>query len=56
MISIEEQNLIGMRVSDKGEVIFFNVQSGAELHRVALPLPAGVSVASIGKDQPARRL
>ncbi|EPN60760.1 phosphate ABC transporter permease, partial [Pseudomonas syringae pv. actinidiae ICMP 18807] len=52
MISIEEQNLIGMRVSDKGEVIFFNVQSGAELHRVALPLPAGVSVASIGKDQP----
>lgn len=52
MISIEEQNLIGMRVSDKGEVIFFNVQSGAELHRVALPLPAGVSVASIGKYQP----
>lgn len=52
MIAIEEQNQIGMRISDKGEVIFFNVKDGAELHKVALPLPAGVSVASIGKDQP----
>ncbi|WP_053931748.1 MULTISPECIES: ABC transporter permease subunit [Pseudomonas syringae group] len=52
LITIEEQNLIGMRISDKGEVIFFNIKDGTELHRVALPLPAGVSVASIGKDQP----
>ncbi|MCD5995377.1 ABC transporter permease subunit [Pseudomonas sp. CDFA 602] len=52
MISIEEQNQIGMRISDKGEVIFFNVQDGALLHRVALPLPAGARVVSIGKDQP----
>lgn len=52
LITIEEQNLIGMRISDKGEVIFFNIQDGTELHRVALPLPPGVSVASIGKDQP----
>ncbi|WP_024644658.1 ABC transporter permease subunit [Pseudomonas syringae] len=52
MITIEEQNLIGMRISDKGEVIFFNIRDGAELQRIALPLPPGVSVASIGKDQP----
>ncbi|KPY18421.1 Phosphate ABC transporter permease [Pseudomonas coronafaciens pv. porri] len=52
LITIEEQNLIGMRISDKGEVVFFNIKDGTELHRVALPLPAGVSVASIGKDQP----
>ncbi|MBM0141130.1 ABC transporter permease subunit [Pseudomonas cannabina] len=52
MITIEEQNLIGMRISDKGEVIFFNIKDGAELQRIALPLPPGVSVASIGKDQP----
>ncbi|MEX5573098.1 MULTISPECIES: ABC transporter permease subunit [Pseudomonas] len=52
MISIEEQNQIGMRVSDKGEVIFFDIREGSELQRISLPLPAGVSVASIGKDQP----
>ncbi|WP_183142132.1 ABC transporter permease subunit [Pseudomonas cichorii] len=52
MISIEEQNQIGMRISDKGEVIFFDIKAGNELQRLQLPLPAGVSVASIGKDQP----
>ncbi|SDX19423.1 phosphate transport system permease protein [Pseudomonas syringae] len=52
MITIEEQNLIGMRISDRGEVIFFNIKDGTELQRIALPLPPGVSVASIGKDQP----
>ena len=52
MITIEEQNQIGMRVSDKGEVIFFDIKEGSELQRISLPLPAGVSVASIGKDQP----
>ncbi|WP_183136074.1 ABC transporter permease subunit [Pseudomonas viridiflava] len=52
MITIEEQNQIGMRISDKGEVIFFDIRNGAELQRVALPIPAGASVVSIGKDQP----
>ncbi|GFM71578.1 phosphate ABC transporter permease [Pseudomonas cichorii] len=52
MITIEEQNQIGMRISDKGEVIFFDIKEGSELQRISLPLPAGVSVASIGKDQP----
>ncbi len=52
MLSIEEQNQVGMRISDLGEAVFFNAQTGAELQRVSLPLPAGVTVASIGKDQP----
>ncbi|GFM88669.1 phosphate ABC transporter permease [Pseudomonas cichorii] len=52
MIAIEEQNQIGMRVSDKGEVIFFDIKDGSELQRIGLPLPAGVTVSSIGKDQP----
>ncbi len=39
MITIEEQNQIGMRISDKGEVVFFNIDDGAELQRIALPLP-----------------
>lgn len=52
MLSIEEQNQVGMRISDKGEAIFFSIQDGAELKRISLPLPEGVSVASIGEDQP----
>jgi len=52
MISIEEQNQVGLRVSDKGQALFFNAKTGAELSRVSLPLPAGVSVTSLGEDQP----
>ncbi|WP_175653058.1 ABC transporter permease subunit [Pseudomonas sp. Marseille-P9899] len=52
MIALEEQNLVGMRVSDKGQALFFDTKTGAELKRVDLPLPAGVQVTSIGSDQP----
>lgn len=56
LLTLEEQNQVGMRVSDKGEVVFFATHDGAELQRVALPLPEGVSVASIGQDQPGQPL
>ena len=52
MLSVEEQNQVGMRVSDKGMVLFFNVKNGDELSRVNLPLPADTQVTSIGEDQP----
>jgi phosphate transport system permease protein len=52
MISLEEQNQVAMRVSDKGQALFFDIDSGAELKRVDLPVPAGVTVTSIGEDQP----
>ena len=52
MISVEEQNQVGMRVSDKGLVLFFSAKTGDELSRVSLPLPAGTQVTSIGEDQP----
>ncbi|WP_145254109.1 ABC transporter permease subunit [Pseudomonas sp. DE0157] len=52
MIALEEQNLVGMRVSDKGQVLFFDTKTGAALERVDLPIPAGVQVSSIGIDQP----
>lgn len=52
MISLEEQNQVGMRVSDTGQVLFFNVQDASELSRVNLPIPAGTTVTSISKDQP----
>ncbi|KJH80746.1 phosphate ABC transporter permease [Pseudomonas fluorescens] len=52
MIAIEEQNQVAMRVSDKGQALFYELDSGAELRRVDLPIPAGASVTSIGEDQP----
>ncbi|MBH3412882.1 ABC transporter permease subunit [Pseudomonas putida] len=52
MIALEAQNLVGMRVSDKGQAIFFETKSGKQLSRVDLPLPAGTQVTSISADQP----
>jgi len=52
LISLEEQNQVAMRVSSLGQAIFFDARSGAELSRVPLPIPTGVQVASIAKDQP----
>jgi phosphate transport system permease protein len=52
MIALEEQNLVGMRVSDKGQAIFFDTKSGNPLSRIDLPLPAGTQVTSISADQP----
>ncbi|MBX9407465.1 ABC transporter permease subunit [Pseudomonas baetica] len=56
MISLEEQNKVAMRVSDKGQALFFDIDSGAELKRVDLPVPAGATVTSIAKDQPGHPL
>jgi len=52
MISVEEQNQVGMRVSDTGLVLFFSVKDGSELSRINLPLPADTHVTSLGEDQP----
>ena len=56
MIALEEQNQVGMRVSDRGQALFFSTRDGSELKRVDLPLPPGVTVASIGEDQPGSSL
>ncbi len=52
LLSIEEQNMVGMRVAANGEVVFFSTKSGDEVGRVALKLPAGSNVTSIAEDQP----
>ena len=52
LIALEEQNLVGVRVSDKGQALFFDTKTAAELRRVDLPLPPGTQVSSIGTDQP----
>lgn len=52
LIALEEQNLVGMRISDTGQVVFFDTLSGDELSRVTLPIPPGTSITSLGRDQP----
>lgn len=56
LLGIEEQNQVAMRVSADGQVLFFDLDSGAELSRRALRLPAGSQVVSIAQDQPSRPL
>ncbi|BAN51296.1 ABC transporter permease subunit [Metapseudomonas resinovorans] len=56
LLALEEQNMVGMRVANTGEVQFFSVKDGSLMKRQQLPLPGGVSVASIGQDQPGSAL
>lgn len=56
LLSVEEQNQVAMRVAADGQVLFFDLDSGNELSRQALKLPAGTQVVSIGQDQPDRPL
>ncbi|MGQ7960027.1 ABC transporter permease subunit [Pseudomonas sp. SP16.1] len=55
LLAIEEQNQVAMRLDRAGMVQFFDLKSGAAVSRVQLPLAAGVSVASVGQDQPGSR-
>jgi phosphate transport system permease protein len=56
VLVIEEQNQVAMRVSDKGEALFFNLKDGSEISRVVLPIPAGAKVTSVAQDQPGKPL
>jgi phosphate transport system permease protein len=56
LLSVEEQNRIGLRLSDRGQALFFDMDSGAELARADLPLPPAAHVVSVARDQPASPL
>lgn len=55
LLAVEEQNQVAMRLDTSGAVQFFELRSGEALQRLQLPLPQGVSVASVGQDQPGTR-
>lgn len=55
LLAVEEQNQVAMRLDTSGAVQFFELKSGEALQRLQLPLPQGVSVASVGQDQPGTR-
>lgn len=51
--AVEEQGEVGMRVSDSGEVLFFDIASGAERSRVQLPVGESrlVSIAEVSPER-----
>ncbi len=55
LLAVEEQNQVAMRLGDNGQVQFFTLKDGNALSSVALPLPAGAKIASVGQDQPGSR-
>ncbi|MET1076757.1 MAG: phosphate ABC transporter permease [Pseudomonas sp.] len=52
LITVEEQNQVGMRLNDRGQAQFFDAKSMAALSVVNLPLPAGTRIVSVARDQP----
>ena len=55
LLAMEEQNQVAMRLDASGAVQFFALKNGEALQRLQLPLPQGVTVASVGQDQPGTR-
>ncbi|WP_213877982.1 ABC transporter permease subunit [Pseudomonas sp. dw_358] len=52
LMAIEEQNQVGLSITDQGDAVFFGVDSGQLLSRTHLPLPVGVHVASVARAEP----
>ncbi|ENA34407.1 MULTISPECIES: ABC transporter permease subunit [Pseudomonas] len=50
VLSVEEQNEVGMQVTPAGDLVFFRVKDGTELSRQALPIPSGTQVVSVAQD------
>lgn len=55
LLAVEEQNQVAMRLDNAGGAQFFQLKSGEALQRLQLPLPEGVSIASVSQDQPGTR-
>ncbi|MFC3607973.1 ABC transporter permease subunit [Stutzerimonas tarimensis] len=55
LLSVEEQNEVAMRLGSDGQMRFFQIDSGAELSQVALPLPEGSQIVSVANDTPGTR-
>ncbi len=56
LLAIEEQNLIGLRISEQAEAVFFTAATGAELKRVKLPIPAQGHLVSLQQGLPGTAL
>jgi phosphate transport system permease protein len=51
-LGIEEQNEVGVRFTDNGEVIFFSVQTGKTILNQLVKLPEGANISSFSQGSP----
>lgn len=56
LLAIEEQNEIGLRISDQGEAVFFELASGKEIKHERLAIPAGRTLVSLQQGMPGSAL
>lgn len=52
-LSMEEQNEMGVKLTDNGQVVFFSIQSGELINVETLPLPENVQITSFAHADPA---
>ncbi|WP_462380429.1 ABC transporter permease subunit [Pseudomonas sp. Marseille-QA0892] len=55
LMAVEEQNAVGMHLSQEGFLQFFDVQTGNAMNRIQLPLPEGTSITSDSEGTPGSR-
>ncbi len=51
-LGIEEQNEVGVRYTDNGEVIFFSVQTGKTILNQSIKIPEGSKIVSFSQGSP----
>jgi len=52
---MEEQHEIAIRVTDKGEVVFFETKDGSVRDKLKLPIPENVEITSFSSGDPTQR-
>lgn len=52
LLTVEEQNQMGMRLDQNGQVQFFDAKKMQPLSSLQLPIPADARIVSVGTDEP----
>lgn len=55
-LTMEEQAEIGLRVTDQGEIVFFDTRTGDVLQQSNIPVPAGAEITSFALASDASRI
>ena len=56
LYAMEEQHEVGLRITDKAEIVFFKTDNGEIRKKIDLNIPDGTTVTSISSGDPAQRM